>query len=166
MRIKLTTRSSDPAPYAPDALITEDAIIAKAMGIMRRRLFAEREAFTSPGTVSDYLKLLLAELQHEEFHAMYLNNRHELLGMEMLFTGTIDGCAVYPREVIRSVLSHNAAAVIFVHNHPSGTPTPSQADHNITRRLREALQLIDVRVLDHIIVAGTETYSFAEHGDI
>ena len=98
------------------------------------------------------------------FCCLYLDNRHHLIVCEELFRGTIDGAAVHPREVLRQALAHNAAAVILAHNHPSGIAEPSRADEIITRRLRDALALVDIRVLDHIIVAGPHTISLAERG--
>jgi DNA repair protein RadC len=106
----------------------------------------------------------LATREFETFCLIYLDNRHRLIACEDLFRGTIDGASVHPREVVKEALRHNAAAVILAHNHPSGVAEPSHADELITRRLREALQLVDIRVLDHLIVAGGETVSFAERG--
>ena len=97
---------------------------------------------------------------------MYLDNQHRLLAFEELFRGTIDGASVYPREVVKHALKHNAAALIFAHNHPSGVAEPSQADIHITQRLKQALALVDIRVLDHIIVGDAETTSLAQHGSL
>lgn len=109
-------------------------------------------------------KIAMTGKEHEVFFAAFLTSQHQVIAMEEIFRGTIDGAAVYPREVVKAVLNHNAAAVIFSHNHPSGICEPSQADKRITERLVEALRLIDVRVLDHIIIAGSKHYSFAEKG--
>ena len=98
------------------------------------------------------------------FCCLYLDNRHRLIAFDELFRGTIDGASVHPREVVREALAHNAAALILAHNHPSGVAEPSRADELITQRLRDALALVDIRVLDHLIVAGPETLSFAERG--
>lgn len=119
---------------------------------------------TSPQKTRDYLMTRLATREFETFCLIYLDNRHRLIACEDLFRGTIDGASVHPREVVKEALRHNAAAVILAHNHPSGVAEPSHADELITRRLREALQLVDIRVLDHLIVAGNETVSFAERG--
>jgi DNA repair protein RadC len=103
--------------------------------------------------------------RHEVFGCLWLDNQHRVLEFEELFHGTIDGASVYPREVVRAALRLNAAAVIFAHNHPSGVAEPSEADRMITQRLKQALNLIDIRVLDHFIVGdGDQAYSFAEHG--
>ena len=118
---------------------------------------------TNPQASKDYVKLQLATYEHEVFACLFMDNRHRVIAFEKLFRGTIDGASVYPREVVKTALSHNAAAVIFAHNHPSGNPEPSQADRQITQRLKDALSLIDVRVLDHLVV-GNEVISFAERG--
>jgi DNA repair protein RadC len=112
----------------------------------------------------DYLMTRLANREFETFTLIYLDNRHRLIACQDLFRGTTDGASVHPREVVKEALRHNAAAVILAHNHPSGVAESSQADELIPRRLREALQLVDIRVLDHVIVAGGETLSFAERG--
>jgi len=121
-------------------------------------------AFTSPDTVKDFLSTKLRHLPHEVFACLFLDSQHRLIRYEELFRGTIDGASVYPREVVKKTLDHNAAAVIFAHNHPSGVSEPSRADKAITRRLVEALDLVDIRVLDHIIIGDGETTSFVESG--
>ena len=120
--------------------------------------------FDSPATVKTYLRTKLAGFDHEVFAALFLDSRHRLIDYLEMFRGTIDGASVHPREVVKEALRFNAAAVIFSHPHPSGNPEPSQADKAITSRLREALALIEVRTLDHVVVAGNETVSFAERG--
>lgn len=122
------------------------------------------EAMTRPEITKQYLSMRLGAQRREVFCCLFLNSQHHLLAGEDLFSGTIDGAAVYPREVVVRALFHNAAAVIFAHNHPSGVAEPSQADLRITRRLTDALQLVDVRVLDHIIVGDGDPLSFAERG--
>jgi DNA repair protein RadC len=149
--------------------LSEDELIQHATGILETRLRYRvsdeaPEPLTTPQVVKDFLKLKLAELPHEVFAALFLDNRHRLIRYEEMFRGTIDGASVHPREVVKAALQHNAAALILAHNHPSGVPEPSRADEALTRRLREALGLIDVRVLDHVIVGGTDTTSFAELG--
>lgn len=106
----------------------------------------------------------LAGFEYEVFAVLFLDTQHRLIEYAELFHGTIDSAVVHPREVLKATLRHNAAAVIVSHNHPSGNPEPSQADTTLTRQLKEALALVDVRILDHIIVAGTDTTSFAERG--
>ena len=120
--------------------------------------------FRSPGDAEAYLRLRLADHKHEVFGAVFLDNRHRILAVEELFRGTIDGTSVYPRVVVQRALEHNAAAVVLFHNHPSGVAEPSQADEAITRRLREALSLVDIRVLDHFVVASSASVSFAARG--
>jgi len=138
---------------------------------MSKRYLAEQLieqgcALTSSQATRDYL---LSELRHENreiFAVLYLDNQHQVIKFERLFFGTLDAAAVYPRVVVEQTLKHHAAAVILTHNHPSGIAEASIADKQITQRLIQALQLIDVRVLDHIIVAGHQCYSFAEHGEL
>ena len=118
----------------------------------------------SPGTVREYLAVHYAGHEREEFGCLFLDNRHRLIAAEMMFTGTVDGATVHPREVVKRALQVNAAAVILAHNHPSGVAEPSQADEMITARIRDALALVDIRVLDHLIVGGTQVTSLAERG--
>lgn len=122
------------------------------------------QAFDSPTAVADYLKLHFAGQAHESFVVLFLNAQHHLLTSEAMFRGTLTQTSVYPREVIKQALHHNAAAVIFAHNHPSGSTEPSRADEVLTRTLSTALALIDVRVLGHLIVAGAQSLSMAERG--
>ncbi|MCB1761010.1 MAG: DNA repair protein RadC [Gammaproteobacteria bacterium] len=119
---------------------------------------------TSPEQTRRYLQSRLGDHPQEVFAALFLDNRHRVIAYEELFRGTIDGASVHPREVVRRVLHHNAAATIFAHNHPSGVAEPSQADQRITQRLRDALALVDVRLLDHIVVAAGCSVSMAEAG--
>ncbi len=143
---------------------SKKAVIEAACSFIEER--AKRYAtltLTSSQAVKRYLMLQLQDLEHEVFACLFLDNQNRLIVFETLFQGTIDGASVYPREVVRRVLAHNAAAVIFAHNHPSGLVEPSRADHNITKRLKDALALIEVRVLDHIII-GSECLSFSENG--
>lgn len=121
-------------------------------------------ALTSPTATRRYLSLRLRDREHEVFACLFLDNRHRVIAFDELFRGTIDGASVYPREIVKAALRYNAAAVILSHNHPSGVAEPSRADERLTERLREALGLIDVRVLDHIIVGDGEPLSFAERG--
>ncbi len=142
---------------------TPDEIIAEAIAAINRR-FRRGSCIQSPATSRDYFVLKLSERQHEVFAALFLDNRHRVIGYEELFMGSIDGASVHPRVVAQKALAQNAAALIFAHNHPSGVAEPSKADEQITRRLKEALALLDVRVLDHIVVGGSETVSLAERG--
>lgn len=133
----------------------------------RRHLSATMKAgdlLSSPDLVRQYLSAQLRHQPREVFAVLFLDNQNRLITYEELFFGTIDGASVYPREVVRRAMAHNAAAVILAHNHPSGVAEPSQADQRITQRLQAALELIDVRVLDHMVVGDTEVVSFAERG--
>lgn len=142
---------------------TGDEVISAA-GIALARRVRRGTAFTSPPLTRDYLRVKLGALEHEVFAVLFLDNRHRLIEYVELFRGTIDGASVHPREVVKEALTRNAAAVIFAHNHPSGVAEPSHADELITRRLKDALALIEIRVLDHLIVAAEEITSFAERG--
>ncbi len=122
------------------------------------------EAFTSPASTRRYLSARLRDLAYEVFVCLFLDTRHRIIRDEELFRGTLDGASVYPREVVKRALALNAAAVIFAHNHPSGVAEPSAADRSLTRRLVEALSLVEVRVLDHFVVGEGEPVSFAERG--
>ncbi len=122
------------------------------------------DALTSPGHTRRYLSAQLRDRHQEVFACLFLDNRHRVLGYEELFYGTVDGASVHPREVVRRCIAHNAAAVILAHNHPSGVAEPSHADEQITGRLRDALALVDVRVLDHMVVGDGEIVSLAERG--
>lgn len=143
------------------------AQFAAALELARRSLVEQikaRPAFTSPGAVRDYLRLTLAARPHEVFVCIWLDAQHRVLACEEAFRGTLTQTSVYPREIVKAALAANAAAVIFAHNHPSGAAQPSQADELLTRNLREALALVEVKVLDHFIVAGSQAISFAERG--
>ncbi len=122
------------------------------------------DSFCSPEETRNYLRIRLADHPNEVFACLFLDTRHRLIAYNELFQGTIDGASVHPREVVRKAMKHNAAAVILAHNHPSGIAEPSHADEQITRRLQQALALIDVKVLDHIIVGDGEMTSLAERG--
>ena len=143
---------------------SEETLLAAHQALARR--FRRGVSLSSPLLVREYVRISLAALEHEVFCVLLLDTHHRLLSCRELFRGTLDGAAVYPREVVKEVLKYNAAAVIFAHNHPSGVAEPSPADELITRRLREALSLIDVRVLDHLVVAGTALVSMAERGSL
>ncbi|MHB1676802.1 MAG: RadC family protein [Sulfuriferula sp.] len=142
---------------------TEDAIISEALLILDKRMRQHGEAMNSPATVKNYLRLKLANLKHEVFCVLYLDNQNRVIEFEEMFRGTLSQASVYPREIVKAALAHNAAAVILSHNHPSGEAEPSRADLALTEVLKNALTLIDVKVLDHMIVADT-VLSFAERG--
>lgn len=135
---------------------------------MSRRALREElqrgDALNSPRAVRDYLQLLLGARQQEVFLVLFLDTQHRVIATEELFHGTLSQTSVYPREVVKRALAHNAAAVILAHNHPSGVAEPSQSDQLLTSALKQALAMVDVRVLDHLIVAVGQTLSFAEKG--
>jgi len=139
-----------------------DEIIGAALAEIEAR-FATGTQITSPRETEDFLKLQLGHLEQEIFAVLWLDNRHSVIAFEELFQGTLDGASVYPREIVKAALAHNAAACILCHNHPSGVANPSDADRRITQRIKDALSLVDVRTLDHIVV-GEKTCSFAELG--
>ena len=141
----------------------EDEIIAKALAILTKRNAPKRK-FNNPDNTRAYLRLSIGEARNEMFGIMFLDTQHGVIKDEVLFTGTIDGTPVYPRVVVQKALEYNAAAVILYHNHPSGVAEPSMTDAAITKRLIEALKLIDVRTLDHFVVSGGESVSMAERG--
>jgi DNA repair protein RadC len=135
------------------------------MAILRERLREPGEVLASPGQVRAFLMLHLAELEHEAFVGLFLSAQNRLIEYRELFRGTLTQASVYPREIVKTSLRLNAAAVLFAHNHPSGIAEPSHADEMLTRTLKQALALVDVRVLDHFIIAGrAEPLSFAERG--
>lgn len=143
------------------------ARIAAALELARRSLaeqLAERPSLGNPRDSGDFLSARLRHLPYEVFGCLYLDNRHRVLAFEELFRGTVNGASVHPREVVRACLQHNACAVIFAHNHPSGMAEPSAADRAITRELRQALQLVDVRVLDHLVIGAGAPVSMAQRG--
>jgi DNA repair protein RadC len=142
----------------------EQRAIATALRAMERVMRDAGVTLDRPGAVVDYLQLRLAKLEHEVFALLYLDAQNRLIAYEELFRGTVSQTAVYPREIIKQVLAHNASAVVLAHNHPSGQAEPSAADRALTEVLKKALQVIGASVLDHIIVAGKGHYSFAEHG--
>ena len=144
-------------------LATAEQILEAARQAIERKM-QRGTSFTSPAAVKEYLHAKLAGFEHEVFAVLFMDTQHRLIEYAEMFRGTIDGASEYPRELVKEALRLNAAAVIVSHNHPSGNPEPSSADRTLTQRLKEALELVEVRVLDHIIVAGTTTTSFAEHG--
>jgi DNA repair protein RadC len=150
----------DLADYRPAS--QEELFEAARLALSRR--FHRGCSLASPSVVRDYLRVTYARLHHEVFTVLLGDCRYRLISHVELFRGTVDGASVHPREVVMEALRHNAAVVIFAHNHPSGVAEPSAADELITRRLVDALALIDVRVLDHLVVGGGDVVSFAERG--
>lgn len=162
----VSVKSEDRAPYGENVELSDDAVIAKALQILEARIPKAEWAVSGPSDVTNYLRLKLGGNEQEEFFAVFLNARNEVLAMVPMFQGTLTQCSVYPREVVKAALARNAAAVIFAHNHPSGGPEPSQSDIMLTGVLKNALGLVDVRVLDHIVVTAGGTTSMAERGMI
>lgn len=143
---------------------TAEEVINAAKHIMETMMVQRDTFLTNNELVRQYLMLRLGNEEREIFCVMFLDSQHRLIATEDLFMGTIDGTAVYPREVVRAALKYNAAAIVIAHNHPSGMVEPSKADQRVTQRLIAALELVDIRVLDHFIVSGTASMSFAERG--
>lgn len=143
------------AVAADPARVREDRAIYRAVRILEKRLRAPGQHFRSGAEAERFFTLRLSGLEHEVFEVMFLDSQHQMIGVETMFRGTVNAPACYPREVVKAALRHNAAAVIVAHNHPSGSIKPSVEDKSITRQLRAALALVDVRLLDHILVAGT-----------
>lgn len=151
-------------PLTPVLPLTAQRTVKRALTLLDRHLRETGVAFTSTQAARDWLKLKMAGLEREEFIVLYLNQQNQLIAHETLFTGTINSTEIHPREVVKRALYFNAATVIIAHNHPSGDPTPSQADKTITLRLMQALALVDIHLLDHLVVGGMEIVSFAERG--
>ncbi len=147
-------------PQASSKLMAAKELVRRSLAEAMR----QRDVLSSPQAVRDYLRVTLAGYQREVFMALFLDTRHRVITSEELFRGTLDQTSVYPREVVKRTLEHNAAAVIFAHNHPSGVAEPSRADEMLTKTLRDALAILEVRVLDHFVVAGNDVVSFAERG--
>lgn len=155
------TPSADVIPFTQD---DDDAVIAKAIKILSRRIARAGVSLSSPSAVKAFLTLKLAQEEREVFAVLWLDVKNRLIAYEELSHGTLTHTSVYPREVVKAALKNNAAGALICHNHPSGQSDASSADQALTTALKSALALVDVRVLDHIIVAGTETMSFAERG--
>ncbi|WGT27050.1 RadC family protein [Pseudomonas marginalis] len=160
--------SSSNTPVGSQLSITcrkeEDLLIETALQVLDRRLFVRGPKLEKPREVCEYLKLQLAEMEHEVFAVIYLDTVHRLIKYEVLFHGTVNAAIVYPRQVVKRALAHNASAIIIAHNHPSGCTDPSLDDRRLTKRLKESLELVDIRVLDHFIVGEGLPVSFAELG--
>ena len=142
----------------------EQRTIRRALNLLAKQLREPGVAFTSTHVTRDWLRLHLTGLEREVFIVLWLDNQNRLLAQETLFTGTINSTTVHPRELVRSAMKHNAASAVLAHNHPSQLAEPSQTDRQITDRIKTALELVDVRVLDHMVVGGLDIVSFAERG--
>ena len=154
---------TDLLPLSTLPIYTRPKIVQQALRLMEKTI-RDTPLLTSPQAVRDYLRLRLADRPHEVFGVLFLTVQHQVIEFVEMFRGTLTQTSVYPREVVRRALAHNCAAVILSHNHPSGVAEPSQADCRITQRLQAALDLIDVRVIDHMVVGDAEVISFAERG--
>ena len=163
----LMQASAQEVMLCPGIGVAKYSEIATVLEISKRCLeqgIKRGEAIDDPGVTKQFLKLKMLSYTREVFACLFLDNQHRLICYEEMFFGTIDGASVHPREVVKRTLFHNAAAIIFAHNHPSGISEPSQADLRITERLKAALSLVDVRVLDHMVIGDAEVTSFAERG--
>ena len=143
--------------------MTQDQTIKRALQILDKRM-RDTPALSSPSAVRDYLRIRLHDRGHEVFVVVFLDAQHRVIATEELFRGTLTQTSVYPREVVKAALAHNAASILFAHNHPSGVTEPSRADELLTQALKHALELVDVKVLDHFVIAGSGSVSFAERG--
>lgn len=141
----------------------DEAIIAQALAVLERRI-RSGALLTSPQAAKDYIRLSIGGAERELFGVLFLDAQHRVISWDVMFQGTLSQTSVYPREVVRAALAHNAAAVMLAHNHPSGTTEPSRADEHLTQVMKAALNLIDVRVLDHFVVSVSGCTSFAERG--
>lgn len=144
--------------------LSEKQVVQLAIDILESYLKESGDVLTSPQAVKDFLRLHIELLEHEVFVVLFLDTRNRVIEFQQMFRGTINGASVHAREVVKAALSLNAAGVIFAHNHPSGVAEPSRADIQITERLKAALELVDVRVLDHFIIGHKQYISFAERG--
>jgi len=143
---------------------THQRVIQMALTLLEKQMKQKPISFNSSAETLQYLRLQLEQLEREVFMVLYLDNQHRLITSEISSQGTINATSVYPREIIKAALSHNAAAVILAHNHPSGVAEPSHADRTITNTLAKALLIMDIKVLDHVIIGHGESISFAERG--
>ncbi|PPC91061.1 MAG: DNA repair protein RadC [Methylobacter sp.] len=148
--------------YRTRKALTEDQIL-KAAAIILNKTVAPGWLVDSPGIANNYLQIKLRNLEYEAFYGVFLNNKNRVIQLEELSRGTIDSATVYPREVVKRALALNAAAVIFAHNHPSGVTEPSLADKRLTKKLKEALETVDIRTIDHLIIGNGPSFSFADN---
>lgn len=167
MSVATLARFEDQAEYfigKPSKTESDDSVINKALAILSKRMKKIGQVFSAPDSVKSFCALKIGALEHEVFGVLFLDSQNRLIDFQEMFRGTLSQTSVYPREVVKACLSLNAASVILTHNHPSGSLTPSRADESLTQVLKTALALIDVRVLDHIIVASDQSLSMAEKG--
>lgn len=159
----MQVKSEEKAQYNVN-VVSEEKVINEALKILQKRMKKRDNFFTNPNDTKNFLQLKFQGLESEVFSALLLDNRHRLIEYKEFFQGTINGASVHPREIVKYTLKVNAAAVILAHNHPSGVSEPSEADKVLTRRLADILQVVDIRVLDHIVIGDNELTSFAERG--
>lgn len=164
MKVQSQERAEYLTVANPEDNLSDERIVARAIEIVKSRIQKTGDLMSNPESVKNYFVLKNALLEHEVFGCMFLNSQNNLISYQELFRGTLTQTSVYPREVVKAALGCNAASVIFTHNHPSGICQQSNADVKITSELKKALAMVDVVVLDHIIVAGVDTLSFAEKG--
>jgi DNA repair protein RadC len=150
----------------PTKEYSEEGVIALALEILEQRIFKSDDVLNDRDLVKNYLTLKIGQLEHEIFGAIFLDLKFRVIASEIIFRGTLAHSEVYPREIIKLGLKYNASAMIIYHNHPSGVSQPSPDDIQLTKRLGDALSIVDIRIIDHIIVAGTNTLSFSEAGKL
>ncbi|MCU6244068.1 RadC family protein [Enterobacter asburiae] len=150
--------------FAAELPLAAQHTIQEALTLLECQLREPGASFTSSSSIRDWLRLQLTLEEREEFTVLFLDNQHRLIAHDTLFRGTINSMTIYPREVVKAGLKHNAAAAVLAHNHPSGYAEPSSTDRQMTTRLQQALELVDIRLLDHLVVGGMEITSFAERG--
>ena len=150
--------------YKANRILSEAQIIKAAKAILKSRVAQLKNSVSSPNEVRDLLITYMSEYKNEVFTCVFMDNRHQVISMEELFHGTIDSASVYPRVIAQRALELNSAAIIIAHNHPSGIPTPSFTDEQITTKIKDTMSLLDIRLLDHFIVGGGNSFSFAEQG--
>jgi len=156
----------DNSTLPPISSYPESVVLERARTIVKARHLRKNAArvFTTPDSVKKWLPLYVADIEHEVFSCIFLDSHNRVIEYQEMFRGTINGASVHPREVVKACMKTNAAALVVMHNHPSGFAEPSQADRALTRRLRDAMELVDVRLLDHFVIGGEEVVSFAERG--
>lgn len=165
MTVHVQPQQADPGSLL--AMVSEEAILARADAILQRRLHHGGDVINSPSTLRRYAALHVGECHREVTGAVWLDNANRVIGTETLAEGTLGRCTLYPREIVRRALEVNAAGIVLYHNHPAGQAAPSAADYRITQTLRQALEVIEVRLYDHLIIgAGARTHSMSEAGQI
>jgi len=160
----MTTKLMTKGPGRRYRVATKDEVMEAAAAYIVEGVVKSGEPMTSPRLAAEVFGRVLKDLEYEQFVVAFLDSRHRLIACVPMFRGTVDGASVHPREVVKAALAYNAAAVVLAHNHPSGVSEPSRADETITTRLRDALALVDIRVVDHLVIGRDSTVSLAERG--